>query len=226
MSGAGPFFITFEGGEGAGKTTQIARLAGYLEERGVTPVLTREPGGTAIGRRIRAILLDPGHAGMAPETELLLYMADRAEHVQTVIRPALAAGAGVLCDRFFDATVVYQGAARGLSAEWVLRLHELALGDLTPDLTLLLDLPVEDGLARARAQLDQGGRADSESRFEAESLEFHRRVRAGYLALAQQAPGRFRVIDAARDEDRVRQDIRTAVEEFLLRRGEMVSGAR
>jgi dTMP kinase len=226
MTGAGPFFITFEGGEGAGKTTQIARLAGYLEERGIPLVLTREPGGTAIGRRIRAILLDPGHAGMAPETELLLYMADRAEHVQSVIRPALAAGAGVLCDRFFDATVVYQGAARGLSAEWVMRLHELVLGGLTPDLTLLLDLPVEDGLARARAQLDQGGRADSESRFEAESLEFHRRVRAGYLELARQAPGRFRVIDAGRGEDRVRRDIEKAVEDFLDRRGGMLPRTR
>jgi dTMP kinase len=216
MSVAGPFFITFEGGEGAGKTTQIVHLAGYLTERGIKPILTREPGGTPIGKRIRAVLLDPDHAGMAPETELLLYMADRAEHVQTVIRPALAAGAGVLCDRFFDATIVYQGAARGLSADWVGRLHDLVLSSLKPDLTLLLDLPPEEGLARARHQLDRGGRASGESRFEAESLDFHQRVRNGYLALAAQAPERFRVIDAGRAEDRVRQDIQTAVEAFFL----------
>jgi dTMP kinase len=223
---ADPAFITFEGGEGAGKTTQIVHLAGYLAEKGIKSIRTREPGGTAVGKRIRAVLLDPDHAGMAPETELLLYLADRAEHVRSVIRPALAAGTSVLCDRFFDATIVYQGAARGLSAEWVVRLHDRVLDGLMPDLTLLLDLPVEDGLARARRQLDQGGRASGESRFEAESLAFHQRVRTGYLALARQSPQRFRVIDAGRDEERVRRDIRNAVEEFLLRRGEMLLGAR
>jgi dTMP kinase len=226
VSAAAPVFITFEGGEGAGKTTQIVHLAGYLAEKGIKSIRTREPGGTALGRRIRAVLLDPDHAGMAPETELLLYLADRAEHVRTVIRPALAAGTSVLCDRFSDATIVYQGAARGLSAEWVARLHDRVLDGLVPDLTLLLDLRVEEGLARARRQLDQGGRASGESRFEAESLAFHRRVRTGYLALARRSPQRFRVIDAGRDEERVRQDIRNAVEEFLLRRGEMPSGAR
>ena len=124
MIAADPVFITFEGGEGAGKTTQILHLAGYLAEKGIKSIRTREPGGTAVGKRIRAVLLDPDHAGMAPETELLLYLADRAEHVRSVIRPALAAGTSVLCDRFFDATIVYQGAARGLSAEWVVRLHD------------------------------------------------------------------------------------------------------
>jgi len=215
---AAPVFITFEGGEGAGKTTQIVHLAGYLAEKGIKSIRTREPGGTALGKRIRAVLLDPGQAGMAPETELLLYLADRAEHVRTVIRPALAAGTSVLCDRFCDATIVYQGTARGLGAEWVARLHDRVLDGLVPDLTLLLDLPVEDGLARARRQLDQGGRASGESRFEAESLAFHQRVRTGYLALARQAPQRFRVIDAGRDEERVRQDIQAAVEEFFRQR--------
>jgi dTMP kinase len=157
---------------------------------------------------------------MAPETELLLYMADRAEHIRTVIRPALADGTSVLCDRFFDATIVYQGAARGLSAEWIGRLHELLFAGLKPDLTLLLDLAPEAGLARARRQLEQGVRASGEGRFEAESLDFHRRVRAGYLALARQDPGRFRVIDAGRDEEPVRRDIRAAVELFLNRRGD------
>jgi dTMP kinase len=218
MASAPPLFITLEGGEGAGKTTQIVHLAGFLTQRGITSILTREPGGTAIGKRIRSVLLDPGHAGMAPATELLLYMADRAEHIQSVIRPALAGGTSVLCDRFFDATIVYQGAARGLSAEWVGRLHDLLFGGVKPDLTLLLDLPPEAGLARARRQLEQGGRAGGEGRFEAEALDFHQRVRRGYLALADQEPERFRVIDAGRDEDRVRQDIQKAVEEFLRQR--------
>jgi dTMP kinase len=207
--------ITLEGGEGAGKTTQIVSLAGYLTERGLGCILTREPGGTDLGKRIRALLLDPGHAGMAPETELLLYMADRAEHVSTVIRPALATGKMVLCDRFFDATLVYQGTARGLSAEWIAQLHALVFAGLQPDLTLLLDLPAEVGLARARRQLERGARSSQESRFEDETLTFHQRVRAGYLELARRKPERFRVIDAAQDESRVRADIRSAVEAFL-----------
>jgi len=220
MDAGTPMFITLEGGEGAGKTTQIVHLAGFLAERGVKSILTREPGGTAIGKRIRAVVLDPEHAGMAPETELLLYMADRAEHIQTVIRPALADGTSVLCDRFFDATIVYQGAARGLSAEWTGRLHELLFAGLKPDLTLLLDLAPEAGLARARRQLEQGVRASGEGRFEAESMDFHQRVRAGYLALARQDPERFRVIDAGRDEAQVRRDILAAVDMFLSQRGD------
>ena len=220
MSGDPPLFITLEGGGGAGKTTQIVHLAGYLAGCGIKSILTREPGGTAVGKRIRAVLLNPEHAGMAPETELLLYMADRAEHVQTVIRPALDAGTSVLCDRFFDATIVYQGAARGLSAEWIGRLHDLLFAGLKPDLTLLLDLTPEAGLARARRQLEQGVRARGEGRFEAESMDFHQRVRAGYLALARQDPERFRVIDAGRDEASVRRDILAAVEMFLHRRGD------
>jgi len=220
MDAGTPMFITLEGGEGAGKTTQIVHLAGFLAARGVKSILTREPGGTAIGKRIRAVVLDPEHAGMAPETELLLYMADRAEHIQTVIRPALADGTSVLCDRFFDATIVYQGAARGLSAEWTGRLHDLLFAGLKPDLTLLLDLAPEAGLARARRQLEQGVRASGEGRFEAESMDFHQRVRAGYLALARQDPERFRVIDAGRDEAQVRRDILDAMKMFLNQRGD------
>jgi len=209
--------ITFEGGEGAGKTTQIVTLAGYLTERGVGCILTREPGGTDLGKRIRALVLSPDHSGMAPETELLLYMADRAEHLSTVIRPALAAGKTVLCDRFFDATLVYQGTARGLSPEWIAQLHALVFAGLQPDLTLLLDLPAAVGLARARRQLEKGVRSTQESRFEDETLAFHQRVREGYLALARQKPERFRVIDAAQAEGRVREDIRSVVESFLSR---------
>jgi dTMP kinase len=145
-------------------------------------------------------------------------MADRAEHVHTIIRPALAAGTTVLCDRFFDATLVYQGVARGLAAEWIGQLHDLVFDGLRPDLTLLLDLPPEVGLARARRQLEKGVRSKRESRFEDETLVFHQRVREGYLALAHQEPGRFRVIDAGQDEPRVWKDIQAAVEAVLNER--------
>jgi dTMP kinase len=208
-------FITLEGGEGAGKTTQISHLAGVFAKRGLKCVLTREPGGTELGKKIRSLLLHPENAVMAPETELMLYMADRAEHVSTVILPALANGQVVLCDRFFDATLVYQGAARGLAVEWTAQLHELVFHGLRPDLTLLLDLTPEQGLLRARCQIEKGGRLPQESRFENEHLDFHRRVREGYLALARREPERFRWIDASQDEDRVRADIRMAVESFL-----------
>jgi dTMP kinase len=211
-------FITLEGGEGAGKTTQVVHLAGFLARQGVKSILTREPGGTVLGKQIRSLLLNPDHAGMAAETELLLYMADRAEHVHTIIRPALAAGTTVLCDRFFDATLVYQGVARGLAAEWIGRLHDLVFDGLRPDLTLLLDLPPEVGLARAWRQLEKGMRSRRESRFEDETLVFHQRVREGYLALAHQEPGRFRVIDAGQDEPRVWKDIQAAVEAVLNER--------
>jgi len=218
MQEANAMFITLEGGEGAGKTTQIVDLAKSFAARGLKCILTREPGGTDLGKKIRALLLNPDNAGMAPETELLLYMADRAEHVSTVIRPALAGGKTVLCDRFFDATLVYQGAARGLSPEWTSQLHALVFAGLTPDLTLLLDLPPEVGLARARRQLEKGARSAQESRFEDEALAFHQRVRDGYLELARGQSDRFRVIDAAQDETRVREDIRSAVEMFLNQR--------
>lgn len=209
-------FITLEGGEGAGKTTQIAHLARELEGRGLKCLLTREPGGTGLGRRIRELLLNPENAGMAPQAELLLYMADRAEHIHRVIKPALEDGRIVICDRFCDATIVYQGHGRGLSADWVRRLHGTVFAEFKPDLTLLLDLPPAVGLARAARQLAQGGRSAAESRFEAEALAFHQRVREGYLAQASREPERIRVIDAAGDEAQVRADILSAVESFLI----------
>lgn len=215
MGGERPLFITFEGGEGAGKTTQILHVAAFLSARGRSCLLTREPGGTEIGKKIRALLLDPDHAAMAPLTELLLYMADRAEHIERVIRPALAQGRTVLCDRFFDATVVYQGAARGLSMEWAESLHEIVFPGVRPDLTLLLDLPPELGLSRARRQMEKGGRAAREGRFENEDLSFHRRVREGYLELARRRPERFRVIDAARGVAEVKEDLLQTVAGFL-----------
>jgi dTMP kinase len=209
-------FITLEGGEGAGKTTQIAHLARELEGRGLKCLLTREPGGTGLGRRIRELLLNPENAGMAPQAELLLYMADRAEHIHRVIKPALDDGRIVICDRFCDATIVYQGHGRRLSADWVRRLHGTVFAEFKPDLTLLLDLPPAVGLARAARQLAQGGRPAAESRFEAEALAFHQRVREGYLAQASREPERIRVIDAAGDEAQVRADILSAVEPFLI----------
>jgi dTMP kinase len=211
-------FITFEGGEGAGKTTQIVSLSRELAARGFRFLLTREPGGTELGRRIRELLLAPAHAGMPARAELLLYMADRADHIQRVIRPALAEGRIVVCDRFSDATVVYQGHGRELGAEWVRALHRAVFEDFTPDLTLLLDLRPAVGLARAARQLARGGRPASESRFEEETLLFHERIRAGYLQAAQREPGRFRVIDAERDEDRVRAEVLAAVLAFLEKR--------
>mgnify|MGYP001821586065 CR=1 FL=1 len=202
-TGIKPLFITLEGIEGSGKTSQMDRLHRYLEGAGRRVTVTREPGGTPIGGKIRALLLDPANAAMVPEAELLLYMADRVQHVRTVIQPALATGAVVLCDRFFDATIVYQGAARGLGAEMVRSLYALTCGDLMPDLTFLLDLPPEEGLRRAWAQLENGGRTQTESRFEQEKLDFHHKVRAGYLKLAEAHDGRYRIIDATRDPEAV-----------------------
>lgn len=183
--------VTFEGPEGSGKSTLIKSLAGRLRAIGVEPVLAREPGGTPIGERIRAVLLDPSSSGMTARAELLLMVASRAQLVAEVVRPALAAGRVVLCDRFADASVAYQGHGRGLGPDLVARLNDVALEGLVPDLTLLCLLPPEQGLARI------GGRAPD--RLDAERLEFHQRVHAGYLALAAGDPRRLRVIDAAAD---------------------------
>ena len=189
-------FITFEGIEGCGKTTQIHLLAKRLEAAGHAVVLTREPGGCPIADQVRAILLDAANTAMVPLAELLLYAAARAQHVQEVISPALAAGRIVLCDRFTDATIAYQGYGRGLDLPTIEKLNLLATGGLAPRLTLLIDCPAELGLARARARIaaQTGAR---EERFELESLRFHERVRAGYLELAQAAPERFAVVDGS-----------------------------
>lgn len=203
-------FITFEGIEGSGKTTQIRHALEYLKQRGKDCIVTREPGGTVTGQKIRAILLDPEGKGMDPSTELLLYMADRAEHVNKVIKPSLSAGKTVLCDRYFDATVVYQGYARGLDIDLLIKMHKLILNDLKPDITFLLDLPPEAGLSRAWKQIEEGERAGIETRFEKEAIAFHEKVREGYLELARQEPERFVVIDAMKAEDDVRQDITKA----------------
>jgi dTMP kinase len=208
-------FITLEGIEGCGKTTQIQLLSTFFANRGHSCVLTREPGGTVLGEKIRAILLDPASTELVPTAELLLYMADRAQHINSLIKPCLAEGKVVLCDRYFDATVVYQGFARGLDTEIICDLHRLVFNDLKPDITFLLDLAPQIGLARAWKQLDNGTRSGTESRFEAETISFHEKVRAGYLELARRQPERIRVVDGSRDEKQVHVDIRDTLAEYL-----------
>lgn len=208
-------FITLEGIEGCGKTTQINHLSTFFENRGQPCVVTREPGGTAIGKEIRSILLNPSNKDMVPRAELLLYMADRAQHITALVKPRLAENSVVLCDRYFDATVVYQGFARGLDTRFIYELHRLVLEDFKPDITILLDLSPRIGLARAWKQLDNGTRSGTESRFEEETLSFHEKVRAGYLELARLEPERFRIIDASGDENQVQKDIREALMQYL-----------
>jgi len=187
-------FITFEGIEGCGKTTQLQLLARRLEKEGHMVTVTREPGGCPIADQIRNILLDAGNRAITPLTELLLYAAARAQHVSEVVAPALAAGRIVLCDRFTDATIAYQGYGRQLDLAVISQLNHLATAGLRPELTVLLDCPADIGLKRAIARINsaQGAR---EERFELESLRFHQEVRNGYLQLAHQEPERFVVID-------------------------------
>lgn len=205
-------FITLEGIEGSGKTSQVNNMAAFLEDRGRVCLLTREPGGTKIGRRIRQVLLDPESRDLDPVAELLLYNADRVQHVRKIILPAIAAGKVVVCDRYVDATRAYQGVARNLDIELVETLHRLLVADLKPDLTFLLDLPPEEGLARAWAQINSGGRSDRETRFEKETLSFHTSVRKGYLSLAAQEPDRFVIIDARASIEGVWKQIAAVLE--------------
>lgn len=208
-------FITFEGIEGCGKTTQIRLLAEALQRSGKAVLLTREPGGCPIADKIRAILLDAGNSEMTPKTELLLYAAARAQHIDEVIKPALQRGTVVLCDRFTDATVAYQGYGRGLDQELISALNETATDKCRPDLTVLIDCPVETGLERAIARIEAGSAADSthlrEERFEKESRQFHQRVRNGYLSLAQASPERFILIDGTKNIEMIAADISSAV---------------
>lgn len=190
------FFITFEGIEGSGKTTQIALLAQSLTQSGQRVIQTREPGGCKIADHLRKILLDPANADLVPTAELLLYAAARAQHVAQVIAPALAAGAIVLCDRFTDATSAYQGAGRSLDRELINQLNQIAAGDTHPELTILIDLPAQIGLQRALDREAQE-QTSSEGRFEREALAFHQRVREAYLELARQNPQRFCVVDGS-----------------------------
>ena len=199
--------ITLEGIEGSGKTTQINYIAAYLKDLGHECVVTKEPGGTVIGGKIRSILLDPANKRIDPLTELLLYAADRVQHIKEFIAPALEAGKVVICDRFHDSTTVYQGFTRGVDLGLIHQLNKLVLEGVEPDITFILDLPPEIGLERAWNQINNGSRSVMETRFEKEKLSFHNNVRKGYLELAKSESDRFVVIDASVEAGFVRKAI-------------------
>jgi len=207
-------FITFEGVEGSGKTTQIKRLRRYFTRRGIPCKVTREPGGCPISEKIRKILLNPDHHQMVPMTELLLYQAARSQHVTKVIKPFLEKGGVVLCDRFSDATVAYQGYGRRMDVQWIQRLNHLSAQRIKPDITFLLDCPIDLGLERA-IRRNRVLKREKEERFERERIEFHRRVRRGYLAIAKKEPRRVRVIDTRAGEERVFDNIRKIVDNLI-----------
>jgi dTMP kinase len=208
-------FISICGVEGSGKTTQLKYIARFLEGTGKKFLMTREPGGTAIGMKIRRILLDPENRDLTAKAELFLYAADRIQHIEQLILPALREGKIVVTDRFADSTTVYQGYARGIDPELVEKINELVLGGLKPNLTILLDIPPAIGLARVQNQLQFGQRRESESRFEQERLGFHEKIRHGFLSLARNEPDRFRVIDAGQHQDKVSEDILQVLKKAL-----------
>lgn len=190
-------FITFEGVEGSGKGTVIELAASWLRQAGKNVLLTREPGGSSLGADIRAMLLNVNNTGITATAELFLYLADRAQHISQVIVPAMHEEKVVISDRFADSTIVYQGYGRGLPVHTLYTLNHIAVSGLWPDLTIVLDLPVETGLERARRRNRETGIEESEGRFEAESLDFHNKIRDGYLDWAEQHPSRIKVVDAA-----------------------------
>ncbi len=207
-------FVTFEGIEGSGKSTQIALLRDYLVRTGKKALLTREPGGTPIGDQIRKVLLNPANKVMDPIAELLLYAASRAQHLREVIGPAMDGGAVVLCDRFSDATLAYQGYGRGLSRAVIGELDRIVTAGLRPHLTILLDIDAATGVSRARGR-NSAQNLHAEARFENEAMEFHGRVRDGYLTIAREEPRRVRVINAAGSPTEIHEEIRKIVGELL-----------
>jgi dTMP kinase len=207
-------FITFEGVEGSGKTTQIRRLKRYLTQKGIPCKVTREPGGCPIGERIRKILLNPDHREMTPLSELFLYEASRAQHVKEVIEPFLKRGIVVLCDRFIDASIAYQGYGRKVDLNWVARLNRLSAEGIKPDITFLLDCPIDLGLKRALRR-NRALNQEKEGRFEREKVQFHHRVRGGYLSIAKKDPQRVKVIDTRQGEERVFEKIRKIVDNLI-----------
>jgi dTMP kinase len=215
-------FITFEGIEGCGKTTQIGRLAKRLASFRIPVLLTLEPGGTRIGKQIRKILLDSRNRDLAPLAEVMLYAAERAQHVKEVIKPALEQGKWVLCDRFIDATVVYQGMARGQDIELIQLLNDKVTLSIQPNITILLDCPVEVGLERATLR-DKVGRVKGQDRFEKENRAFHRKVRRGYLAVARKDPKRFVVIRADASAHEVEERIFRQIQPLVSRRGKTLA---
>ena len=212
-------FITIEGLDGCGKSTQLGRLAEVLRAQGREVVLTREPGGTPAGEKIRGVILDSRTAGLSPRAELALMFAARAQHIDEVILPALETGRFVLCDRFTDSSEAYQGGGRKLGSEVVLALHRELCGGLLPDLTILMDSDVEASVARARRRnlAREGASEQDENRFEQESRAFFQRVHDAYLAIARREPGRVLLVDARRPADVVHPEIVAAVRERLLK---------
>jgi len=203
-------FITIEGGEGGGKSTNIAFIKDYLEKSGQQVIVTREPGGTKLGEKVREVLLNPDHKGMHDDAELLLMFAARAQHIAEVIKPGIAQGKWILCDRFTDATYAYQGGGRGINIDRIALLEQWVQGELRPDLTLLFDLPVEVGMKRANARADL-------DRFEQEKLQFFENVRACYLLMAKQYPNRYRILNAEQALEKVQQDIQSILDKELVK---------
>jgi len=208
-------FITIEGIEGCGKSTQVRILKNYLEKKGLDVLLTREPGGTEIGNQIRKVLLDKRNKKIVPCSELFLYAASRVQHVEEVILPALQEGKTVVCDRFSDATTAYQGYGRGLNRNIVSVINRFSTKGLIPDLTIILDLPQEIGLKRARTRNREKGLSMKEGRFEEESLLFHKKVRQGYLRIRKSEPKRVKVINAGHDIKKVNSQISKEVDKLL-----------
>jgi dTMP kinase len=217
-------FITFEGVEGSGKTTQIRRLQKYLTQKGIACRVTREPGGSPIGEKIRKILLHPDHDQMTPWSELLLYEAARAQHVKEVIEPLLKKGTIVLCDRFNDATVAYQGHGRKIDLGRIEELNRLSSRGLKPDVTFLLDCPSDLGLKRALRR-NETLNNEKEGRFEREKVQFHHRVRKGYLSIAEKEPGRVKVIDTRQGEEKVFEEIRKVIDRLIESHSHCVTGS-
>jgi len=207
--------ITFEGIEGSGKSTQMRLVAEYLIEKNVPLLITSEPSGTDIGRKIGGILFNRGHHYMCAETEVFLFCAARSQHVREMIMPALKENRVVLCDRFSDATYAYQGIGRGLSLEFIKLINDYSSMSLRPDLTFLFDLPVEIGLKRAMERNDLLKESSFSDRFEREHLDFHRRVREGYLSIYKREPKRIRLIDATRDIDTIQEEVRRQIVDFI-----------
>ena len=211
--------------EGSGKTTQIQRLKNYLTRKGIPCKVTREPGGSPIGEKIRKILLNPDHREMVSMSELLLYEAARAQHVKEVIEPFLKKGGIVLCDRFSDATLAYQGYGRRIDLKWIGRLNHLSSQGIRPDVTFLLDCPSDVGLKRA-LQRNRTLKQEKEERFEKEEIQFHRRVRKGYLAIAKKEPHRVKVIDTREGVEKVFEKIQKIVDNLIGVNGSRIQGAK
>lgn len=213
-------FITFEGIEGTGKSTQCKLLKEYLESRGMEVLLTREPGGSKIGTELRKMLLNTDNKDITSLSELFLYLADRAQHIAQVVRPALEEGKAVICDRFADSTVVYQGYGRGLDTKMLHSLNEIAVDGTWPELTLLLDLDVDTGLKRAMTRNMQEGMSQAEGRFEAEHVSFHTRIREGYLTWAAVNQKRFKVADASGTPETVFEQIKHFIDQRFFEQGQ------